>query len=55
MGRAGILHHDFPKQVEKDKDFVMHSLPVSREYLGKEGLSDAFIKYMSGWDGFVAD
>ncbi len=55
LGRAAILHHDFPEQVQANADFVMTDLPVSKEYLHKEGLSDPFIKYMSNWDGFVAD
>ena len=29
--------------------------PVTREYLADEGLSEAFITYMAGWKGFVAD
>jgi len=49
------LHHDFPRQVEQDTDFKMKELPVTREYLANEGLSETFIKYMSNWDGFVAD
>jgi 2,4-dienoyl-CoA reductase-like NADH-dependent reductase (Old Yellow Enzyme family) len=55
LGRAAILHHDFPRQVEQDPDFKMKELPVTREYLANEGLSETFIKYMSNWDGFVAD
>jgi 2,4-dienoyl-CoA reductase-like NADH-dependent reductase (Old Yellow Enzyme family) len=55
LGRAAILHHDFPRKVEQDANFVMADLPVSREYLKNEGLSEAFVKYMSNWDGFVAD
>lgn len=53
LGRAAILHHDFPKRALADPDFKSRPLPVSRETLGKEGLSDAFITYMQNWKGFV--
>ena len=54
LGRAAILHHDFPEQVNSDPGFRQHELPVSREYLQSQGLGEAFINYMSGWPGFVA-
>jgi 2,4-dienoyl-CoA reductase-like NADH-dependent reductase (Old Yellow Enzyme family) len=53
IGKAGILHHDFPKQVIIDSIFEMHSLPVNRDYLKSEGLGEKFIDYMSRWEGFV--
>ena len=54
LGRAAILHHDFPRQVAVDPDFRAASLPVSREHLRRERLGPAFIEYMNGWKGFVA-
>jgi len=54
IGRAGILHHDFPERCRRDAEFQMHGLPVTEEYLHREGLSDAFIGYMRNWEGFVA-
>jgi 2,4-dienoyl-CoA reductase-like NADH-dependent reductase (Old Yellow Enzyme family) len=54
VGRAAILHHDFPERVRADPDFRAASLPVTPAYLGKEGLSPAFIDYMGNWQGFVA-
>ncbi len=54
VGRGAILHHDFPRQVRADAHFRPISLPVSREHLGAEGLSPAFITYMDGWKGFVS-
>lgn len=54
IGKAGILHHDFPKKVMNDSSFEMQTLPVSRDYLKKEGLGDKFIDYMSRWEDFVA-
>ena len=55
LGRAAILHHDFPKLVEADPEFRSISNPVSREHLRKERLGPAFIKYMSSWKGFVEE
>lgn len=53
LGRAAILHHDFPDLYAEDARFVPVSLPVSADYLRAEGLSEAFVTYMSGWAGFV--
>ena len=53
-GRAAILHHDFPLQVQADADFEIAGLPVSADYLRGQGLSDNFLTYMnSNWRGFV--
>ena len=53
LGRAAILHHDFPLQMEANSDFIPAKNPVSVDYLRAEGLGEAFITYMSGWKGFV--
>ena len=56
VGRAAILHHDFPEKAIKDSKFESIATPVSEEYLAGEGLSAPFIKYMKNrWDGFVSD
>ena len=55
IGRGGILHHDFPDKVLNDSTFEPVSLPVSRAYLAGEGLSEAFVNYMSRWQKFVSD
>ena len=52
-GRAAILHHDLPRRIRDDADFEATALPVSADYLRTEGLGEAFVKYMSGWRGFV--
>ena len=52
-GRAAILHHDFPRRVAEEDDFRMVEVPVTPEYLRGEGLGEAFIRYMSSWQGFV--
>ncbi|HET9159638.1 MAG TPA: NADH:flavin oxidoreductase [Caulobacteraceae bacterium] len=54
IGRAAILHHDFPERVRADPDFHPIALPVTRAYLEEQGLSPAFQEYMTRWEGFVA-
>ncbi|HEX6866426.1 MAG TPA: NADH:flavin oxidoreductase, partial [Caulobacteraceae bacterium] len=53
VGRGAILHHDFPERVRADPDFRPVSLPVSPEYLAREGLSPIFVQYMRNWPHFV--
>jgi 2,4-dienoyl-CoA reductase-like NADH-dependent reductase (Old Yellow Enzyme family) len=53
IGKAGILHHDFPLQIQRNQDFQSVALPVSIDYLMNEGLSDKFIEYMRRWPDFV--
>lgn len=55
IGRAAILHHDFPQQVLQNPDFSMTELPVSKEYLRNEGLGTRFLEYMENWPGFVVE
>jgi 2,4-dienoyl-CoA reductase-like NADH-dependent reductase (Old Yellow Enzyme family) len=53
IGRAAILHHDFPLRVQADPAFKAVPLPVTAEYLRNEGLGPAFVGYMATWKGFV--
>ncbi|MEZ5957385.1 MAG: NADH:flavin oxidoreductase [Hyphomonadaceae bacterium] len=55
LGRAAILHHDFPKRVTTDPNFASRVTPVSAQYLRDEGLGPAFLNYMRTWAGFVED
>lgn len=55
IGRAGILHHDFPRQVLADPAFEPVSTPVSVAYLQQEGLGENFVQYMRRWPGFVEE
>jgi 2,4-dienoyl-CoA reductase-like NADH-dependent reductase (Old Yellow Enzyme family) len=55
IGRAAILHHDFPRQVEAQPDFTPTPLPVTVAHLRREGLGEAFVGYMRTWKGFVAE
>ena len=54
VGRAAILHHDYPRLVEADPAFRPISLPVTRQHLQDQGLGPAFVDYMNTWKGFVA-
>jgi 2,4-dienoyl-CoA reductase-like NADH-dependent reductase (Old Yellow Enzyme family) len=53
LGRAAILHHDYPNKLLADPAFIPHRPPVTRAYLRSEGLSAAFIDYMGTWSGFM--
>jgi len=55
IGKAAVLHHDFPARVAADPGFTHVPLPVTPEYLRGEGLTDTFIKYMRNWQGFLAE
>ena len=55
LGRAAILHHDFPKRVAADPNFTAIATPVSEAYLREEGLGPAFVTYMRTWKGFVEE
>ena len=53
LGRAGILHHDWPQKFDQNQDFRSIQTPVSRAHLTAEGLGPKFVDYMSTWAGFV--
>lgn len=55
LGRAAILHHDFPQKYAANPSFEPAALPVTPDYLAAEGLSDVFIEYMNNFPGFVAE
>ena len=55
LGRAAILHHDWPKRLAADPGFTPVKVPVSVKHLRDEGLSPNFVKYMQGWKGFVEE
>ena len=54
IGRAAVLHHDFPSKVKADPAFRAIATPVPVDYLRQEGLGPALIQYMRRWEGFVA-
>jgi len=55
LGRAGILHHDWPKKFAADANFASIPTPVAAAHLVNEGLGPKFVKYMSTWAGFVEE
>jgi len=55
LGRAAILHHDFPHRLRANPDFMPVNLPASTGHLRAEGLSETFVEYMKSWKGFVQD
>jgi len=55
LGRAAILHHDWPQKLAADADFKPIQIPVPAEHLRAERLSPSFVKYMQTWKGFVAE
>jgi 2,4-dienoyl-CoA reductase-like NADH-dependent reductase (Old Yellow Enzyme family) len=55
LGRAAILHHDYPQRLAADAAFTPVKTPVSPAYLRAEGLGPSFVKYMSTWKGFVEE
>jgi hypothetical protein len=49
------LHHDYPKRVAADPNFVPIATPVTADYLRSEALGEPFLNYMRTWKGFVAE
>lgn len=55
VGRAAIVHHDFPAKLRADPNFNPQKLPVSPEYLESEGVSPNFMQYLlEDFPGIVA-
>ncbi len=55
IGKAAILHHDFPRRVASDPDFTPAPMPVSRDYLRAQSLGETFIDYLTLWPDFVEE
>jgi 2,4-dienoyl-CoA reductase-like NADH-dependent reductase (Old Yellow Enzyme family) len=55
LGRAAILHHDYPQRYAADADFEPVARPVTEAYLRGQGLGPKFVEYMKSWPGFVAE
>ncbi len=53
IGRAAILHYDFPIQITENPNFKIKNTPVSESYLKSQGLGNRFITYMKRWPRFV--
>jgi 2,4-dienoyl-CoA reductase-like NADH-dependent reductase (Old Yellow Enzyme family) len=55
LGRAAILHHDYPRLYAADRDVQPIARPVTEAHLRAEGLGPTFVSYMKTWKGFVAE
>ena len=56
LGRAAMLQHDFPNRYQADASFKPVQMPVPRQYLKSEGISEKFQAYIEGrWPEFFAD
>jgi len=56
LGRAAMLQHDFPNRYKANPSFKPVEMPVTRQYLKDEGLSEKFQEYVFGrWPEFFAD
>ena len=56
LGRAAMLQHDFPNRYKADHSFKPIDMPVTRQYLRDEGVSNKFQAYIEGrWPEFFAD
>jgi 2,4-dienoyl-CoA reductase-like NADH-dependent reductase (Old Yellow Enzyme family) len=56
LGRAAMLQHDFPNRYQADPAFKPVPMPVTRQYLKDEGISETFQAYIEGrWPEFFAD
>ncbi len=55
LGRAAILHHDFPLRYQNDRCFSPTEPPVTTDYLTREGVTERFVNYLRHWPDLVAD
>jgi 2,4-dienoyl-CoA reductase-like NADH-dependent reductase (Old Yellow Enzyme family) len=49
LGRAAILHHDFPIRAAADPNFTSRAVPVSVADLRAEGVSPTFVSYLRAY------
>lgn len=54
LGKAAIIDTEFPHKARNNPRHCPPSLPVSKEYLKGQGLSDNFIAYLQTWDNFIS-
>ena len=53
VARAAIGHADWASHISEENYSPMKP-PFSNHHLLEQGLSETFVDYMRGWDGFVA-
>jgi 2,4-dienoyl-CoA reductase-like NADH-dependent reductase (Old Yellow Enzyme family) len=49
LGRAAILHHDFPKRARADPNFTPRAIPAREAELHAEGVSPTFVGYLRAY------
>lgn len=54
VGRAAILHHDWPAHARRDAAFEPIALPVAPDYLAAQGVGARFLRYLRTFENFVA-
>jgi len=54
LGQTYWLASRITRQLLANPKFKPKALPVTMDYLRSQGLGEAFIQYMAGWEGFVA-
>jgi 2,4-dienoyl-CoA reductase-like NADH-dependent reductase (Old Yellow Enzyme family) len=54
LGRAAILHHDWPHRLAADPSFRPVPTPVGADHLRAERVSPAFLAYLRTFEGFMA-
>jgi 2,4-dienoyl-CoA reductase-like NADH-dependent reductase (Old Yellow Enzyme family) len=55
IGRAAILHHDYPQRMRADAAWIPVRPPVTMAHLSSEGVSPTFGGYLRDMFKFVAD
>jgi 2,4-dienoyl-CoA reductase-like NADH-dependent reductase (Old Yellow Enzyme family) len=53
VGRAAILHPDWPQRALADAAFEPTALPVTPDYLTAQGVGARFVRYLRTFDNFV--
>jgi 2,4-dienoyl-CoA reductase-like NADH-dependent reductase (Old Yellow Enzyme family) len=54
VGRAAILHHDWPERARRDRAWAPIATPVAADYLTAQGCGARFIRYLRTFGDFVA-
>jgi hypothetical protein len=53
VGRAAILHHDWPLRAEADAAWTPMPTPVPEAHLAAEGVGGRFMRYLHTFEDFV--
>lgn len=53
LGRASILHHNYPQLLAANQNFSSVTMPISVEHLASEGVSPPFLEYLGSFGTIV--